>query len=314
MLTERGGDAETLELDNKWLTDVMADGEIPVRAFKNNGAVMPGDMGTIADIEYNPEKPEMLIEYIQPPACDTTPEEFWRVPDHALRPQNVPIPVSSLVQPSINYTSRLNRSLSSAQIVSQLPQSLARIQQASAEVPVQLARPAQDPVNKLVVHDETESDTATEQHSEVPVSLADEFASAVESSDANARVCDNIKNEKVVYIPDLEENIVWKGIVQSRGKGKDPICVVRFHRCHVARHYFRSELYGSRKGAVAALESMRDKFNDDPETDTSDDDDVRPRRSRGRPPKKKKKNNPATGTRTRARGKNTGRPRRARRI
>jgi hypothetical protein len=261
-----GGNNAHLDRDLEWIKGCVINGEIPVTSYPDGDRVLPGNMGMRADISIHPERDPLIIEYIKAPQAGTTKEEFWQVPDRALRPEYQQRAV--ITHDNRNAPARLRYDR-----VAHRSSSLAALQ----------------PLGDMIAHGNAENNVSQAQRSDpeparLGCSASEPAHEDAEDDDAEALAYRSESDQdstnslaslpslrslvgKLVYL--IDDGTICKGIVDSMmKKGK---CMIKFQDCFLpdtrkplTYSYDRSELFPNRLTAQRALDCESTSESDGP--------------------------------------------------
>jgi len=239
---------EFLNRELDWLKRCATEGKIPVADFPDGQeTVLPGSMGTRANIRIHPERDPVIIDYLMPPPEGTTKEEFWRIPDRALRPEDRPC----ARRPTYNQKAKV--------CYERAPLSA---------IPMAILQPLGRPLDHNHVIENTQTTRAAP--SKIPGDNSEESEPSLSPSDHDDDSSEDYRSpdegqhpqatlpsrssllNTMVYL--IDDNSIFKGIVDHLPKGGGHM--IKFKGSTTSIRYDRHELFPSRAAAEVALESM----------------------------------------------------------
>ena len=252
LITSQFEDEDALARGIAYLRTYVKNKAVPVTEFKDD-VVAPGAMGRLANIAPPGDKP-VWVECMEPVPEGTTIDQFWHVPDHALREVSrgpVPLVHASVDVVPIRYKRMTDQLAAPDQL--QPP-----VEPVVPNVPNAVIQPKRTPaITQKRTMRNAERNRKRARELEKPVAAADPFPSASESSadDKELPAAQRLVGT-LVYVADIDTRQVWKGKVQGKQKKSKrsgpALWEVDFFQGDTYSYQYK-ELYATRKKALAAL-------------------------------------------------------------
>jgi hypothetical protein len=278
MLTQRGGDAEKLVKDTKWLASVVAEGTLP-HNMVNGNTVEPGHWGPSANISIHEDLTPVVIDMLQAPEKEISQKDFWNVPNTMPPPiQSQPVNPRLIQTAAINYARADDRAAPNSEL-----------QTVAAAVSLELSNDDDDdadegddgmnnPMQGLEL-DNLQSirrGRVRSRPKKSSPSIArngpNDYRSDSDSSDIDTPLPKrwNAMKGRRVYV--LDKTLIHKGIFfsKSKNRGKTRCYMIKFEGFRLAREYEDDEVFMTRKGANRALQhALQESSDEDRCTDDS---------------------------------------------
>ncbi len=220
-----------------WLTKCTTEGILPVANYPDGEhTIKPGNWGPRADISIHPERDPVMIEYLKPLSTRSSKEDFWRVPDRALRPEDrparPPLPTYGAEPAKIAYDSVAHRA-----------STMAALQPLDGELVAAIASDAANAADNEQSSDECDSP---------------DHGNPYDSPDDNERPSGWKLPRSAIgtLVFCIDEGQVYKCIVDAIQKGGT--YMLMFEGSKTTYPYVRSELYLTRAAAEEALAEEAD--------------------------------------------------------